>query len=294
LSTGVLEHGDRLPSVRELSDELHADPRVILTAYQQLMEEGLVEIRSRSGVFAIGAFTPAGNALTVPRRWMLETLMGAIARDIPPLRLADHIRTALVSRRARAAVVECNEDQMLSMSGELRTYFGLNVIAIPLDAISPTTFPDELRDVDLLVSAGHTDVVARIASQIQKPYVIARARPSLIGRLARLLARGPVYFLVTDPRFGEKMRRIVAPMTHSENFHVLVVDRDDLRVIPPGAPTYVMRSAQPRLADKAHLGREIPPQRIFSDETSREILSHLLAFASDTGSERRAQMHGGS
>lgn len=283
MSSGVLEHGDRLPSARELANELHADLRVILAAYQQLMEEGLVEIRSRSGVFATGPFSPEGSALAIPRRWMLETLMGAIARDIPPLSLLDHMRSALVSRRARAAVLECNDDQLLSMREELSTFFGLSVVAVHLDGITARKFPLELRDVDLLVSAGHTEIVARIAASVQKPYVIARARPSLIGRLSRLLARGPVYFLVTDPRFGSKMRHIVAPMARSENFHVLVVDRDDLRVIPPGAPTYVMRSAQARLAGKSHLGREISAQRIFSDETSREILSRVLAFPVSPG-----------
>jgi DNA-binding transcriptional regulator YhcF (GntR family) len=278
LDSGVLEHGDRLPSVREVGEELGADPRIVLAAYQQLVEEGLVEVRSRSGVFVTGAYSPEGDPITVPRRWILETLHGAIERDIPPLLLVEHIRSALSSRRMRVAILECNDDQLHSMREELHTYFGVDAVAIALDTIDPSHPPRELRDVDLLVSAGHDEIVAQVAAAVQKPYVITRVRPALVARLSRLLARGPVYFLVADPRFGAKMRRLVAPMARSENLHVLLVDTDDLRVIPAGAPTYVMRSAKRRLTGKCHLGREIPQQRIFSEEASREILSRILGL----------------
>lgn len=288
LRSGVLEHGDRLPSVREVGEELGVDPRVVLVAYQQLVEEGIVEIRSRSGVFAVGAYTPRGNAVSLPRRWMLETILGAIARDIPPLWLVEQLRSALVTRRVRAALIECNTDQLDSMREELTTYFGMDVVTIPLGVAAAAVYSRELTGIDLVISAAHEEIVARIAGTMQKPYVITSVRPALVSRLSRLLARGPFYLLIVDPIFGTKMRRLVAPMAWSENFHVLVVDHDDLRVIPAGAPTYVMRSAQSRLAGKRHLGREIPPQRIFSEKSSREILARVLELSSDVAGDRSA------
>ncbi|MEP7086885.1 MAG: GntR family transcriptional regulator [Gemmatimonadota bacterium] len=278
LKSGELEHGDRLPSVREVAEELAADPRTILSAYQQLVEEGLVEIRSRSGVFATGAFTSTGSAPGVPRRWMLDMLLGAIERDIPARWLADQIRSALVTSRARVGLLECNDDQLISMREELETYFGLDAIPIRLESIVPGRPNRELRDVDFLVSGGHAEIVARVAEELGKPYVITSVRPALLNRLSRLLSRGAVYFLVSDPRFGVKMRRLVAPMPRSENLHVLVVGKDDLGVIPEGAPTYVMRSVQARLAQQKHRWREVTPQRIFSEESIREILARLLAL----------------
>lgn len=286
--SGVLEHGDRLQSVREVSEELGAHPRVVLGAYQTLVEEGIVEVRSRSGVFATGAHSPTQSASTVPRRWMLEIMLGAIARDIPPLWLGERIRAALLEHRTRAAVIECNADQLESMSKELATYFELEVVSVPLDVADSPAGPRELANVDLIISAAHEDVISRIASTVQKPYVITSVRPALMRRLSRLLARGPFYFLVVDPRFAAKMRRLVAPMIRSENFHVLVVDRDDLRVIPAGAPTYVMRSALPRLDSNPHLGRQISPHRIFSEETSREILLRILELSSATDAFERS------
>jgi DNA-binding transcriptional regulator YhcF (GntR family) len=279
LASGALEHGDRLPSVRELGESFNTDPRVVLGAYEQLVEEGLVEIRPRSGVFVTGGETTVGVASILHRRWILETMAGAIERDIPFSRLGEHIRIGTSMRRLRAAVIECNTDQLQSMRAELENYFGLEVETVELDGIVPESPARELRDADLLISGGHDREIASIAGRLSKPHIITRVRPSLITRLARLLARGPVYFLVVDPRFGAKMRRLLASMPDSENFHALVVGLDDLDVIPSGAPTYVMRGAMARVEGTRHRGRVISPLRIFAAPTAREILSCILELS---------------
>ena len=287
LAAGVLEHGDRLPSARELAAELRADPRVVLAAYEQLAEEDLVEIRPRSGVFVTGAQAPSRELSPFPRRWAVDLLVGAVERDIPFDRLGEHIQSDLGTKRLRAAVVECNTDQLRSMQSELTTYFGLEVATIELDRLAGTaTPPRELVDADLVISAGHDDLIAGIAAKLRKPHVITKVRRALLARLARLLARGPVYFLVVDPRFGAKMRRLVAAMPGSENFHVLMAGGDDLRVIPPGAPTYVMRSALPLLAHQPLRGRVITPIRIFAEETARELFSRILDATPDRAQRR--------
>jgi DNA-binding transcriptional regulator YhcF (GntR family) len=283
LRSGVLEHGDRLPSVREVGEELAVDPRAVLAAYQQLVEEGIVEIRDRSGVYATGAYTREGNATALPKRWILDTIASAIQRDIPPMWLADQIRDALQTRRARAALIECNTDQLESMREELVLFYGMEVVSLSLDNAISGADAQKLVDVDVIISAGHVAEIASIAHAAGKPYVIISVRPALVRRLSRLLTRGPFYFLIVDPRFGAKMRRLVAPMPRSENFHVLIVGQDDLGVIPANAPTYVMRSALTRVDAKRHAGREILPQRIFSEESSREILSRMLERAGGGG-----------
>jgi len=283
LASGAVEHGDRMPSVRELGERLEVDPRLVLDAYERLVEEGLVEIRPRSGVFVTGGRNPISKAPALPRRWILEMLVGAIERDIPFDRFGEHILRYAGVRRLRVGLIECNGDQLQSMRFELEIYFGLTVTAVELDKIAPVSRARRLRAVDFLISAAHDAEIARIASSLSKPYIITSVRPALTARLARLLARGPVYFLVIDPRFEIKMRRVVAPMAGSENLHVLVADRDDLGVIPEAAPTYVMRGAWSRLSGKRHRGRFIAPLRIFAEPTCREILSQMLELPGGAG-----------
>jgi len=48
---GVLEEGDPLPSVRTVAAEYRVNPLTVLKAYQQLVDEELVESRRGRGMF---------------------------------------------------------------------------------------------------------------------------------------------------------------------------------------------------------------------------------------------------
>ena len=50
---GVLKEGDPLPSVRNVAAEQTINPLTVLKAYQQLVDEGLVEKRRGLGMFVI-------------------------------------------------------------------------------------------------------------------------------------------------------------------------------------------------------------------------------------------------
>ena len=48
---GVLKEGDPLPSVRNVAAEYRVNPITVLKGYQQLVDEGLVEMRRGLGMF---------------------------------------------------------------------------------------------------------------------------------------------------------------------------------------------------------------------------------------------------
>lgn len=48
---GVLKEGDALPSVRSVAAEYRLNPLTVLKAYQELVDEGLVESRRGLGMF---------------------------------------------------------------------------------------------------------------------------------------------------------------------------------------------------------------------------------------------------
>ena len=48
---GVLKEGDPLPSVRHVAAEYRVNPLTVLTGYQELVDEGLVEKRRGIGMF---------------------------------------------------------------------------------------------------------------------------------------------------------------------------------------------------------------------------------------------------
>ena len=74
-------------------------------------------------------------------------------------------------------------------------------------------------------------------------------RADVFAAAARLLAAGPVYFVVADARFATKLGMIFAGLVGAPGFHALVVGRDDLARIPREAPAYVTRAARQRIND---------------------------------------------
>lgn len=51
VDTGVLRHGDQLPGIRTLAEELVVSHNTVAKAYSELEHEGLLEIRHGSGAY---------------------------------------------------------------------------------------------------------------------------------------------------------------------------------------------------------------------------------------------------
>ena len=82
---GVLKEGDALPSVRTVAAEYRVNPLTVLKAYQEMVDEGLVESRRGRGMFVIeGAHDVL---LAAERRKFLEQEWPRISATIERLGL---------------------------------------------------------------------------------------------------------------------------------------------------------------------------------------------------------------
>src|SRR5947208_11732934 len=85
---GVLKEGDALPSVRNVAAEYRVNPLTVLKAYQQLVDEDLVEMRR-----GLGMFVKAGARdllLKGERQKFLTEEWPRIAATIQRLRSEEH------------------------------------------------------------------------------------------------------------------------------------------------------------------------------------------------------------
>lgn len=278
LHLGTLKPGDRLPSVRDLARDLEADPRVILAACRELEQEGLVELRRRSGIYVGTPTADAGGSSSRKADWIVETLVESLSRGIPAPSLPEHLRRCLETRRLRAACIECNADQTAQLCEELHADYGLDTDPVDLyPMLSEPTPPPEIRHADLLVTSQfHAHEVQPLALQLGKPIIVASLQTGLFAGLAELLSRETVYFLVSDPRFGEKLHRIFAGSPGAANLRALVVGTDDLAEVPPDAPVYMTGSARTRLPQGSRLRRPLPQLRALSPDTARQLLSFII------------------
>lgn len=277
LHLGLLQPGTRLPSVRGLSPEFDADPRVVLAAYGVLEGEGLVELRPRSGIFVARSAVSSGEMLPRMAEWVVDVLVQALARGVPAVGFPDRVRECLETVRLKALCIECNEDQLAGLCGELARDYGLETSPLDIRDLQASTTSRSVREADLLVTTSyHAAEVQQFAERNGKDYLAVSLRREFVAETARLLEKGPLYFVVKDPRFSAKLPEIFASTPGAENLRALVVGRDELSSIPEGAPTYVMAAARDQLQDLSLLARIIPAPRVFSPESAKALLTFIL------------------
>lgn len=275
---GVLEPGSRLPSARSLQAELGIDHRPVLAAYRELEAEGLVEMRTRGGIYLASRPGSKAGMPTLPESWLVETLAQGVSRDIPVTELHEWLRRSVETMRLRAVAFESTEDQAMGLCRELTDDYGLEATIGPLEILGDgEELPTNIRRADLFVTTErHEHGVRRLADRLGKQCVIASVRPDIITGQWRMLLTAPVYVLIADRKFAETLKQFFADTPGAENLRPIVVGEDDLSIIPADAPTYVTSGARKRLGDRQIPGRIIPAPRLLSADSAREIITFVV------------------
>ncbi|GJG87811.1 hypothetical protein tb265_29920 [Gemmatimonadetes bacterium T265] len=289
LHLGLLQPGAPLPSARELAAELGVTRRAVLAAYHALAREGLVDLRPRSGAYVASPTSPGtagADALSRRARRVVQFLVQELMDGTPAPLVPDRLHQALDTLRLRAVAVECNDDQIAELAAELQTDYGLETTGVDVTALvvdAPSGAPREVRRADLLVTTPfHAGAVKAAAERLGKPWLAVATRTDMPAEIARLLPTCPVYVVVTDPRFAAKLGRLFAAAPSADNLRPLVVGRDAVDGIPPGAPTYVTAPARAWLAHArapggaALLTRGRPEPRALSARSAAELLGVIV------------------
>lgn len=275
VAAGSLRRGDRLPSARELEGELQVDHRVVLDAYRELADEGLVELRPRGGIYVAAE---SGGLVPLPSAtWIAGVLTQGIARELPATELHEWLRRAVETVRLRAVAIQQTDDQIAGLCRELRDDYGLEAVGVHADQLRAGAPVAALREADLVVTTGGLESLVRpVVEPLGARLVIAEIRPDLVGGEWRMLLKRPVYVVVREEAFVEALRQFFATTPGAENIRTLIVGRDDLEAIPDDAPVYVTRSAREALEGVRLRGRLLPTARLLSADASRAIMQFVV------------------
>lgn len=279
LHLGTLPPGARLPSTREIAEEFDVVPRTAMSAYRLLEGEGLVELRERSGIYVAAGSGGSGAMLTQLAGWVVEVLVDARAREIPPVAFPERVRRCLETLRLRAVCVAGNADQLDQICHELHDDYGIESEGLAPEQVSAPDADAQLAitRADLFVTtATHALRVQQIAQRLGRPVITVSLRRELMAEFVRQLSRGPVYFVASDPRFRDALHVVFDPLSHGRNARAVILGEDDIDAIPVDAPTYVMRLAHELLGDSALAGRVFPLRRVFSNEMAQELLTFVV------------------
>lgn len=278
LQAGTLQHGDRLPSARDLVGEFEVDHRAILSAYRELAAEGLVELRQRGGIYVAIDNRNDGGVPVLPQTWIVDVLAQGLMREIPVPELCEWLRRSTETLRLRAAVITSTSDQLQGICRELRDDFGFEADGVIGTELTPGgSLPLAIRRADVLLSTeAHAETALKIGDALKKPVIVISARPDLIVGEWVLLLRKPVYAIVGSSAFGDMIRSFFSRVPGVENLRVLVLGTDDISVIPDDAPTYLTQEVRAQLGAVTLPGRVLPAARTISSVTAREILEFIV------------------
>lgn len=275
LTLGLIKDGDRLPGVRTVAADFGVDPRIVLGAYHELADRGVVDRRDRSGMYAkaqVHGEAPLRND------WVVEVAMEALDHGLRPAMLGRQLSNVFESRELHALVIDCNEDQLWSLSDELNLDYGIKVTTADLDMMGlGNGLPEMSTPPDFVVTTSfHVDEVAVIARELNVPMITVTMCTGLFAEVNNLMKTQRVYFVVSDARMARKLERVFEASEYRAKLQVLVEGRHGLGQIPDDAPVYITRLTRTRIPGSPLLDRCLPEARVFSQESARELISMVV------------------
>lgn len=209
---GTLPPETQLPTVQELSETLGVARGTVKRVYDELEREGLVEKVQGRGTFV--SYHPlstskreqAMNAIDA----LLEQLeaMGFTAAEINIfLNLKLRERSEQESR-LKVALVECNSENLASMSEQLHTIEEIDLYCHLFDSIEQ--YPYKLdENLDLIVTTlEHAPFLEQVLpAQKRLIRVALRLKPACMAEIIKLNPSSKVGILCYSKRFGQLLYR---------------------------------------------------------------------------------------
>lgn len=282
LYAGRLHAGDRLPSIREVADELGATNWSVSDAYRILAREGLVERRARSGVFVAPQGRRWGSPVPETAEWLADVLTQASDHLIRVPIFPDLVRRYTAAVQLRCACVESDLDSLTALCTESAMQFGLDAYPVHAGSLAPrrrgsAEVPAELRDADLLLTtAFHAPLLRPVAESLGKPLIVAALDPDAVLVIRRHLDRqGELTVVCADPAFSSRLGALLGAAAGERLRIVLARDADEVARLDPADALLLTRAAGQRLEGMS-LRLLVPRFPSFSRESGRALAEALI------------------
>jgi len=261
ISSGLIQAGVRLPTLREAASLWGVNLHTVRRAYLDLQEAGLVEVTRPLGTFV----APGGRAGTrsPAEDFVHKMLAEAETRfGMRPEDLARAIGTAGEDRGPETHAVECSHTLSQSLARQIQRRWGGNVHAVHLA---------DLADVGPGQVVGtyfhFNEIRAALSHRIQDVHFVSIApdRAELAGILAEVRALGATNLILCerDP--------LMAPAVLADVTALLGTRSVSLRVEVPEDPATLLRGRTPVLFSPGSWDR-------LTDEHRRQPHAFLLSY----------------
>lgn len=283
---GNWQPGERLPSIRDIADAESVDRKTAAAAYHRLEEEGLVEVKARSGVFlrdGRDGRDGSGNGRGGPmerlqKRWLKNTYDGARALGLETDTVLHLFGAVAEIEAAQVPVLEEDEAAARTVARELRECVGINARPILLhDLASRVT--GFANPPFAITTPYHAQRVADLLPRT--PLIVATLSLDLLHELLARAEAGPIAVAVpsaSTARRVEAALRQRAPNMHRTQVVVVDEDTDLEQMRRDAACLFVWPGCEHLLS--AFAGDDcVKPVRLLSEATLDRVRTAVLDAA---------------
>lgn len=195
ISAGVHPAGSRLPTVRDLADELGANRNTVNKAYRQLCETGVIALSPSHKSFVVGEGAQLKGAGDQLHHVASDLVWQAMAAGVPRQQMMDDLMSIVAnvyeSHRLRMTFIECNEMDSAEMADELTHLVGETVEACLLDDAIRRAQSLARRNDLIITTFHHLAEVNRAFGQHADRVIGVDTRPSpdTLLRIARITSQ---------------------------------------------------------------------------------------------------------
>lgn len=209
LHLGKLRAGDRLPSVRQISQRSGINIKTAFSIYQRLKEEGYIELRTGSGAYIADVDKSSMDQDYCLSIYQLikSNLAAANHLKLDPRQYYELVQNFVEKPRlteAHITVVECNEEQVNLFTHEISSRVKVRVSPILLDQLER---PDRraarlLAQTDYFATTDyHFKQVRELVAKYKKKILQLRVTPTFLSELVAAARRGRVVMVVSNTSF---------------------------------------------------------------------------------------------
>ncbi len=280
---GKISEGDRLPSIRELADDLEVNYKTIRRVYQRLGEEGLLEIVAGSGAFLrkrkgsesfehmrrraifrmLGDFTEKGRDLGLKTERLLALLEAYTSgRSLRPLKLA---------------VVD-DEEEAFIFASELEARLGASALPVSLEEAPHPEGTKRLKQCDILLTTSwHLDEVVSLARELGKEVVEIKPSHQIYAEILSAAQDRNVGIVIRDEKTMHASWEVFMSIYHpstNKRFWIAPIHETDLieKIIEEADLIFVSPMCWDEMRRLTPSGKELKTYENFiSEETLADL-----------------------
>lgn len=307
IHTGELKAGEKLPTERDLAQQLYISRGTVKKAYKELADNNIIEIIQGSGSYVYAEKKIYDGERRKQATAMINTLLDKLeVWDFPMeeietllhMCIAHRTRTA---RPVRCAIIDCNPESLGIFKRQLSYIPNVTLSAILVDSVIMDDDPNSLlADYDLIFTTEtHYGQVAKCLNgncQTLFPVSEALSRQCIIS-ISTLPKNASVGIVCTSNKFAnliyEEME-LFCPLSGALPIHFDVdadsilrfIQKYDAIIISPDSVILDAGFSDPRLQDFLDQGGRLIP---FDYMIDRGSLIHIEELISRTLHEKYAQ-----